>query len=121
MTDRALPEHWTEVTNPDYIVEKYDPRAPTLFEHGERDIGVHILPDEPNTPHADTDRWRLGFVRGNRDDLEAAEPIVHADSREAAFHAAHVFMDAYGEHGGLDGDERIDAAKAAAEAAVDGA
>ena len=109
--NRAVPADWHEVTNPDYIVEKYDPRAPTLFEYNEADIGVHILPDEPNTPHTDHEAWRLGFVRGHRDDLDKAEPLVHVHGRDTAFHAAHVFMDAFDDATG-DLEARIDAAKA---------
>jgi hypothetical protein len=41
-TDRAVPDDWAEVSNPDYIVEKYDPRAPTLFEYDERGDGGRV-------------------------------------------------------------------------------
>lgn len=110
--DRPVPDDWHEVTNPDYIVEKYDPRAPTLFEYDDADVGVHILPDEPNAPHADREAWRVGFVRGTRDNLERAEPLVHVHGRDTAFHGAHVFMAAFDDAtGGL--EESIDAAKAA--------
>ena len=118
-TDRAVPDDWAEVNNPDYIVEKYDPRAPTLFEYEERDIGVHILPAEPNVPHADTERWRLGFVRGNRDNLEKAEPVVLVHGRDTAFHAAHVFMETYDEYDDRDDGDRVEIAKAAARDAVE--
>ncbi|MFB6221194.1 MAG: hypothetical protein ABEH90_07125 [Halolamina sp.] len=108
--NRAVPAEWSEVTNPDHIIEKYDPRLPTLFEYEGGDIGVHILPDEPNTPHADDDAWRLGFVRGHRDNLEGAEPLVHCHGRDTAFHLAHMFMDAFNDATG-DQQERVEAAK----------
>jgi len=118
-SDRAVPGGWAEVSNPDFIVEKYDPRAPTLFEHDEREIGVHILPAEPNVAHSDTYRWRLGFVKGNRDNLEKAEPILIVHGRENASHAAHVFMAAYNEYDERDDETRVEAAKAAARDAVE--
>jgi len=93
LTDRAVPDDWAEVSDPDEIAEKYDPRVPTLFEYAGREIAVHILPDEPNTPHADSTRWRLGFVRGSQDNLKGATPIVHVHGRENASHAAHVFIE----------------------------
>jgi hypothetical protein len=110
--DRAVPAGWSEVTSPDYIIEKYDPRLPTLFEADDRDIGVHILPDEPNTPHADQDAWRVGFVRGHRDNLEAAEPIARCAGRDTAFHLAHEFMAAH-EADDAAADTRVENAKAA--------
>jgi len=116
--DRAVPADWHEVTDPDYIVEKYDPRAPTLFEYEGADIGVHILPDEPNAPHADREAWRVGFLRGHRDNLERAEPLVHVHGRDTAFHGAHLFMDAFNAaEGGV--EERVDAAKAAVDDEVE--
>ena len=117
--DRALPEDWREVSNPPSIVEKYDPRLPTLFEYADREIGVHIVPTEPNTPHADQDACRVGFVRGSRDDLESAEPIVHCHGRDTAYHLAHEYMTAYNEADELDDRARIEAAKDAATAAVE--
>ena len=121
LTDRAVPDDWAEVSDPDEIAEKYDPRVPTLFEYAGREIAVHILPDEPNTPHADSTRWRLGFVRGSRDNLKGATPIVHVHGRENASHAAHVFMTTFNEQAELPEQERIDAAKAAASDAVEDA
>lgn len=118
-SERAIPEDWAEVERPDSIVEKYDPRAPALFEYDDRDIGVHILPAEPNVAHADTHRWRLGFVRGNRDNLEKAEPVLVVHGRENAYHAAHVFMEAYDEYDERSHEARVEIAKAAARDAVD--
>ncbi|GAB7094776.1 hypothetical protein JCM30237_19290 [Halolamina litorea] len=118
-SERAVPADWAEVSNPDYIVEKYDPRAPTLFEYADRDIGVHILPAEPNVAHSDTHRWRLGFVKGHRDNLEEAEPVVLVHGRENAYHAAHVFMETYNEYDDRDHEVRVEAAKAAARDAVE--
>lgn len=109
-----MPDGWTEVTNPDYIVEKYDPRAPTLFEFDGDTVGVHVLPDEPNVPHADREAWRVGFVRGERDNLQNAEPFDHCHGRETALHVAYDFMHAYNDYADLPDEERVEKAKAAA-------
>ncbi len=91
----TVPDDWSEVTNPDYIVEKYDPRPVILFTHDEDDVGVHVLPDEPIAPHSDTERWRVGAIEGNRDEFEEAEPFAHLHGHENALEVAEAFMTAY--------------------------
>lgn len=102
---RPLPDSWTEVREHDLIVEKYDPRDPTLFERDDRKRAVHILPTEPNVPHADTHEWRVGLVRGSVDELLDAEPIAHVHGRENAYHVAVTFMRAYEEAVPDEGDD----------------
>jgi hypothetical protein len=93
--EHTVPEDWSEVENPDYIVEKYDPRPVTLFTHDAAEVGVHVLPDEPNTPHSDTHRWRVGAIRGNENEFKEAEPFAHLHGRENALAVAEAFMKAY--------------------------
>lgn len=102
---RPLPGSWTEVVDHDYIVEKYDPRDPVLFERDDRERAVHILPTEPNVAHADTHEWRVGLVRGDVDELLDAEPIAHVHGRENAYHVAVAFMEAYEEAVPDEGDD----------------
>jgi|GEM_PF-1656958 len=91
----AVPDDWSEVERPDHIVEKYDPRPVILFTHEEDQIGVHVLPDEPIAPHADTERWRVGAIEGDRDEFREAEPFAHVHGHENALLVAEAFMQAY--------------------------
>ncbi|MGZ0746821.1 hypothetical protein [Haloparvum sp. AD34] len=102
---RPLPDSWTEVREHDLIVEKYDPRDPTLFVREDRERAVHILPTEPNVPHADTHEWRVGLVRGDVNELLDAEPIAHVHGHENAYHVAVTFMEAYEEAVPDEGDD----------------
>lgn len=113
---RDLPPGWSEVESPDYITEKYDPRPVTLFTFAERDVGVHALPNEPNTPHTDTHEYRVGVVQGNRDELESAEPLARAHGFEDALAVAEAFMEGFDEAAGVD-EAAVEAAKNAAKAA----
>jgi hypothetical protein len=88
----------------------------TLFTYAERDVGVHALPNEPNTPHTDTHEYRVGVVEGNRDELRAADPIARAHSFENALAVAEAFMEGFDEATGIE-EEAVDAGKQAATAA----
>jgi hypothetical protein len=93
------PATWTEVESPPHIVTKYDPHEPTLFEHDEDDVAVHVLPVGTSSPH-DEERWRVGFVRGGRTEMEAVEPIAtDVPDRESALHLARDAMEVYDERG----------------------
>ncbi|MFB6235735.1 MAG: hypothetical protein ABEH81_10780 [Halopenitus sp.] len=102
---RPLPDPWTEVVDHDYIVEKYDPRDPVLFERADRERAVHILPTEPNVAHADTHEWRIGLVRGDVNELLDTESIARVHGRENAYHVAVEFMGAYEEAVPEEGDD----------------
>ncbi|MFB6117788.1 hypothetical protein [Halosegnis sp.] len=90
------PTGWREVERPPAIVVKYDPREPTLFEHDEDPVAVHVLPE---TTAADSDnRWRVGLVRGGKTNFVASEPIrTGLSDRAAALSLAEQFMTGYHE------------------------
>ncbi|WP_276259341.1 hypothetical protein [Haloglomus litoreum] len=95
MTDPA-PEAWTEVERPPHVVGKYDPRQPTLFEHGGRDLAVHVLPDATRptgTGVEGADTWRVGLVRGSATEFQAVEPVAEAvEGRDRALTLARRVM-----------------------------
>lgn len=106
---QTLPADWTEVENPDHIVEKYDPRPVTLFTYDEREIGVHVVPNEPDTPHMDTHEYRIAFIRGSRDEFESTEPFALAHEFENGVAVAEAFMRAFDEAEG-EGKEAVEQA-----------
>ena len=90
-----IPAGWTEVERPPPIVGKYDPRPPTIFEHAERGVAVHVLPDatRPTGAGVGGDAWRVGLVRGSATAFEAVEPVAEAvESRERALALARQVM-----------------------------
>ncbi|PSP56434.1 hypothetical protein BRC72_12270 [Halobacteriales archaeon QH_7_66_36] len=91
------PVGWTEIESPPAIVAKYDPREPTLFEHGPDLIAVHVLPETQHVRRRD-DRWRVGVVHGGGENFEGSEPIrTNLDDRPAALSLAESFMAGYRE------------------------
>lgn len=104
---RALPDDWSEVESPDHIVEKYDPRPVTLFTYEGAEIAVHVVPNEPDHPHADTHEYRVAFVRGSRDEFESAEPFALAHEFENGVAVAEVFAQAFDEADG-EGEAAVD-------------
>lgn len=97
MGDRSTPcpADWSEVSDPDGIMAKYDPRPVTLFTCERREVGIHALPAEPNSPHADTSEYRLDFVEGGDGDWGAPEPFARAPDFQAALSVAETFMEAF--------------------------
>lgn len=119
-TDRTLPTGWTEVTAPDHIVEKYDARQPTVFEFDAAAVGVHIVPAEPNTAHADRESWRVDVGHGVRDEFQHVDSFAHLDGRETAIDVAAAFMQAFADRTDLPDEERIAMAMDDARADADG-
>jgi hypothetical protein len=101
----TTPAGWTEVERPPHVVGKYDPRRPTLFEHGERRLAVHVLPDttRPTGPGGEGgDHWRVGLVRGSATGFEAVEPVAEAVAgRDRALALARRVMRAVTHHSEL--------------------
>lgn len=103
-----IPDGWTEATGADYVTEKYDARPVALFVSETADVGVHVVPADPNLSHTETERWRVGSVEGGRDgdDLAPAEPLVVVEGRDAAVQRARAFMDAFENADGDDAERR---------------
>lgn len=109
----TLPSEWHEVERPDYIVEKYRARNPTLFVREGHDVGVHVLPVSTSSPH-DDESYRTGALRGDRDDLEYEAPIETFADRDEAFTCALEFANQY-EAEYADRGHEVDALEAAVE------
>lgn len=107
---RTLPDDWSEVESPDHIVEKYDPRPVTLFTYEDREIGVHVVPNEPDTPHMDTHEYRVAFIHGSRDEFESTDPFALAHGFEDAVAVAEAFMQAFDEAEG-EGERAVERAE----------
>lgn len=90
----AFPEEWHEVENQDHIVEKYRARNPTLFVREAHDVGVHVLPVSPSSPH-EPEAYEVAAIRGSGSNFEAEHAIETVEDRVAAFERAEAFADAY--------------------------
>ena len=90
------PAGWTEIERQPEIVEKYNPREPTLFEHdGKEPIAVHVLPETQNV-RDQRERWRVGVVHGGKTNFEGREPIrTGIPDRQGALALAAEFMTGY--------------------------
>lgn len=103
------PTGWSEIEQPPEIVEKYNPRDPTLFEYdGAEPIAVHVLPETQNI-HDREERWRVGLVHGGKTNFEGAEPIrTGIADRSGALAVAEEFMTGY-ESRVQSGEQTLDA------------
>ena len=90
------PTGWSEVEQPPEIIEKYNPRDPTLFEYdGEEPIAVHVLPETQNV-HDRSEQWRVGVVHGGKTNFEGTDPIrTGIADRSGALAVAEEFMLGY--------------------------
>lgn len=109
-TDGRLPPGWSEVTAPDHIVAKYDPRTPTVFEYDDAAVGVHVVPADPAGARDDGGDWRVDVGHGRRDEFQHVDSFAHLDDREAALERATTFMQAFGDHADLPDEERLELA-----------
>lgn len=107
--NHPAPTGWTEIEQPPEIIEKYNPRDPTLFEYGgEEPVAVHVLPETQNV-HDREERWRVGVVHGRRTNFEGAEPIrTGIADRSGALEVAETFMTGY-ESRVQSGEQTLDA------------
>jgi len=110
----SLPDEWHEVKDPDYIVEKYRARNPTLFVRADHDVGVHVLPVATSSPH-DEEGYRAGAIRGDCDEFGREIPIGMFDEQDPAFERACSFATLYEQAYG-DGTDVDDAVRCAIEA-----
>lgn len=108
-TDGRLPAGWREITAPDHIVEKYDPRTPTVFEFADAPVGVHVVPAEPVGARGDRE-WRVDVGHGRRDEFQHVDSFAHLGDREAALEVAAAFMQAFCDRTDLPKEERIELA-----------
>lgn len=106
--ERSLPEGWSEVSHPDHIIEKYDPRPVTLFTHEEYEVGVHVLPLDPVAPHMESHDYRVGYLHGGENEFDHIEPIARTEDFEDGLEVARTFMTVFDEASG-DVEERVDA------------
>lgn len=108
-----LPDAWHEVEDPDYITEKYRSHNPTLFVRDAHDVGVHVRPVSTSSPH-DSERFRVGAIRGNEDEFEEELDIETFEDHERALERALEFANRYEEAYAELGDEEVSLGSAVA-------
>lgn len=86
------PEGWEELERVPEIVEKYRGRDPTIFEHEDGDVGVHVVPYEPNEAHGDLHNWRVGIVGGGAHNPTTIETVEEIHGRSDALKRAREVM-----------------------------
>ncbi|MFB6120622.1 MAG: hypothetical protein ABEJ68_05840 [Halobacteriaceae archaeon] len=92
--ESSLPAEWHEVESPDHITGKYRAKTPILFVREDHEVGVHVLPAATSSPH-DEEFYRVGAIRGNRDEFEYEREIGEYDERERALQRAFDFARRY--------------------------
>lgn len=93
--DESLPVGWSEAESMEAMPSTDDARASVLYEREGAEVGLRVFPSEPNVPHADTDRWRVGVVQGSFDNPDRMDPIADVEGRDEALDVARSFMEAY--------------------------
>ncbi|SFR54982.1 hypothetical protein [Halogeometricum limi] len=117
--DDAPHANWAEADADEHVHQKYDPRPVTRFDRVSDDArspSLWLRPVDPNTEHAETERYGVSVVREGE---EGNEPFAHTEGFEAARRVAKAFVEAY--ERAVDGgsDSPIEAGKEAARSADD--
>jgi len=97
----SLPDGWTERDHDPQIVDKYDPRQPSLFEHDDGQV-LQVVPDAGNRAGSDQRRWRVDAVEGDPAAPESTTVLGEREGEADALAFAREAMASYDEHGSFD-------------------
>ncbi|MFD1514750.1 hypothetical protein [Halomarina rubra] len=97
----SLPDGWTERDHDPQVVDKYDPRQPSLYEHED---GTHVqaVPDAGNQATSGEDRWRVDVVDGDPKAPDETRTLGLRTGQGDALDFAREAMAAYAENGSFD-------------------
>ncbi|MWG35064.1 hypothetical protein [Halomarina oriensis] len=97
----SLPEGWTERDHDPQVVDKYDPRQPSLYESDDGHC-VQVVPDAGNQATGGEDHWRVDAIEGDPKAPEHTRTLGVREGRSAALDFAREAMTEYGETGSFD-------------------
>lgn len=95
VSDTQLPPEWEEVTNPEFVDDKYDPRPVTAYRREADDVSVRVLPATTNTAHDDNDVYQVRVAVGEQQSPDRVDRVADDVERDAALDAAAAFAEAY--------------------------
>ena len=95
MPDDAMPTGWQKADQPDDEMTRYNPQPVTEYEHTETNVGIQLIPSDPQTGSAGEDSYRITVFSGSRDNSDDVELLTNAADHEAALGIARKFMYAY--------------------------
>lgn len=95
MRDDATPTGWRKADQPDDEMTRYNPQPVTQYEHAETDIGIQLIPTDPQTVSASEDSYRINVLSDSTDSSGDVELLTSALDHEAALGIARKFMYAY--------------------------
>lgn len=98
----SLPDGWTELDHDPQVVDKYDPRQPSLFENLDGTT-LQVVPDAGNQATGGEDRWRVDSVEGDPASPERTTALGERVGRSDALAFAREAMEHYNEARSLDG------------------
>jgi hypothetical protein len=88
------PDGWSKRDQDPQIVDKYDPRQPSLYEHDDGQV-VQVVPDAGNRAGSDQERWRVDAVDGDPAAPEGTTILAEREGRSDALAFARETMAAY--------------------------
>lgn len=100
----SLPDGWTERDHDPKVVDKYDPRQPSLFEHDDGRT-VQVVPDAGNRTGGDRERWRVDAIEGEPAAPESTTTLAECEGKSAALSAAEEAMRDYTTTGSFDASD----------------
>lgn len=106
MTNDATPARWRKTDQPDNEMTRYNPQPVTQYEHEEVDIGVQIIPTDPQTVNAREDGYRINILPDFADSFSDIELLTNVPDHETALSVAREFMRAYNDRC-VEGNENI--------------
>jgi hypothetical protein len=107
MSDDATPTGWRKAEQPDDTMTRYSAQPVTEYEHIETDVGIQLIPSDPQTESASEAGYRINLLSDSADNSSDIELLTNAADHEAALGVARRFMDAYNDQC-VEGNAHID-------------
>jgi hypothetical protein len=107
MTDDATPPAWRKTDQPDDEMTRYSPQPVTQYEHVEVNVGVQLVPTDPQTGNASEDGYRINVLSDSMDSSGNVDLLTNASDHRAALGVAREFMQAYDDQC-VEGNEDLD-------------
>lgn len=95
MVDDATPTGWRKTDQPDDEMTRYNPQPVTQYEHTETDVGIQLIPSNPQTGRASEDGYRINVLSDSADNSGDIELLTDVSDHEAALGIARKFMHTY--------------------------
>jgi hypothetical protein len=95
MMNDALPSGWRPADQPDDTMTRYNPQPVTQYEHAETDVGVQLIPIDPQSGSEAKTGYRINVLGASTDNASEIDLLTTAPNHEAALDIARRFMRLY--------------------------